>query len=70
MTKTLFTSAIAATGLVAALGLSSGAQAEEAQVIELTQTPCQFVEVETSDHGYAPRPARPIAKPINAKSWR
>ncbi len=44
---------------VAAAALSAGAisngparAADEATVIELTQTACQFVEVEGADHGY------------------
>ena len=65
MSKTLFKSSLAAAGLVAAFGMS--AQAEEAQVIELTQTPCQFVEVETADHGYTST-RKADCEAINAKS--
>jgi len=36
----------------AALALSVGAMANEAEVVELTQTGCQFVEPERKDHGY------------------
>jgi len=65
MSKTLLKSSLAAAGLVAAFGAQ--AQAEEAQVIELTQTPCQFVEVETGDHGYAST-KKADCETINAKS--
>ena len=65
MSKTLIKSSLAAAGLVAAFGMS--AQAEEAQVIELTQTPCQFVEVETADHGYKSS-RKADCETINAKS--
>ncbi|MGI9371112.1 MAG: hypothetical protein ACR2OJ_01330 [Hyphomicrobiales bacterium] len=42
---------VAATGLLAFLpGL---AMAEDAQVINLTQTPCQFLEPEGMDHAYS-----------------
>lgn len=44
---------LAAAALGAASGLLPGAaDAGEAKVIELTQTPCQFVEPEGVDHGY------------------
>lgn len=51
MSNKLFKAALAASAF-AALAVASTAQAEEAKVIELTQTACQFVEVETGDHGY------------------
>ena len=35
-----------------ALGSMSAGPARAAEMIELTQTPCQFLEPETKDHGY------------------
>lgn len=50
MRKTSFMSALAAAGLFAA---ATSAAAEEPQVIELTQTACQFVESENGvDHSF------------------
>ena len=53
---------LAVIGAVGAVGMATGAPAtaedaqittaDDAQIIELTQTPCQFVEVEEKDHGY------------------
>ncbi len=57
--------ALAATALTA-LTTANLAQAEEAKVIELTQTPCQFVEVETGDHGYTSA-KKADCETINAK---
>lgn len=51
MSKFVLKAAVAASGLAAVLA-AGAATAEEAQIIELTQTACQFVEVETADHGY------------------
>ncbi len=51
MSKFVLKAALAASGLAAVLA-AGAANAEEPQVIELTQTACQFVEVETGDHGY------------------
>ena len=65
MSRTLFKSSLAAAGLVAAFGMT--AQAEEAQVIELTQTACQFVESETTDHGYMSN-SKADCEAINAKT--
>jgi hypothetical protein len=51
-----------------ALVLSFAAQAEEPQVINLTQTGCQFVESENGvDHGYSTR-SMADCEAINAKS--
>jgi len=65
MSNKLSTAALAATALTA-LGAANLAQAEEAKVIELTQTPCQFVEVETGDHGYTST-KKADCETINAK---
>lgn len=55
---------IAASALVvAATGVAT---ADEAQVIELTQTPCQFVEVEGKDHAYTSS-KKADCEAINAK---
>lgn len=44
---------LAVTGSIGALAISTASVfAAEPQVIELTQTPCQFLEVEEKDHGY------------------
>ena len=51
MSKFVLKAALAASGLAAVVA-AGAANAEEAQIIELTQTACQFVEVETGDHGY------------------
>ena len=51
-----------------ALLLAAAAQAQEqAQVIELTQTPCQFLEIETGDHGYSSK-SKADCETINAKT--
>lgn len=44
----------AAIAAVCATGMATGstALAQDAQIIELTQTPCQFLEVEEKDHGF------------------
>ena len=52
MTKHLFIAAVTAVGLAAAIA-SPASAAANAQVVELTQTACQFVEVEGQDHGFA-----------------
>lgn len=53
MTRTLTAGSFAAAALMAA-GWSTGPSSAttEATVIELTQTACQFVEVEGTDHGF------------------
>lgn len=51
MRKAIGLAAISAVGM-AGFGLGGPAMADEAQIIELTQTPCQFLEVEEKDHGY------------------
>ncbi|MGF1609310.1 MAG: hypothetical protein ACFCUQ_07935 [Kiloniellales bacterium] len=55
--------------LAAALSLASfQASAQDGQVIELTQTPCQFVEAENGmDHGYSST-AKADCEAINAQS--
>jgi len=66
MTKHLIKAALAASGIAA--GLAAGtAVADEAEVIELTQTACQFVEVETTDHGYTTT-KKADCEAINAKT--
>ena len=52
MTKHNFIAAVTAVGLAAAIA-SPASAAANAQVVELTQTACQFVEVEGQDHGFA-----------------
>lgn len=52
MPKTLLKAALAASGITALAAIGPAGAADPAQVIELTQTACQFVEVETGDHGY------------------
>jgi len=60
-------STIAVLGFVAGMA-SVPAQAQDAKIIELTQTGCQFVESENGvDHGYKPKTAADC-KTINAKS--
>ncbi len=58
---------LAVAGLLA-LGVASTATAAEPQVIELTQTACQFVESENGiDHGFATN-AKADCEAINAES--
>ncbi len=53
MNKRHLLGSFAATALaLAAFGPSHGSAAGEATVIDLTQTACQFVEVEGVDHGF------------------
>ena len=66
MSKVLLKAALAASGLAAAVAVGT-ANADDAQVIELTQTACQFVEVETGDHGYTTT-KKADCEAINAKS--
>ncbi len=66
MTKFVLKAALAASGLAAVIA-AGAANAEEPQVIELTQTACQFVEVETGDHGYTST-GKADCETINAKS--
>ncbi len=49
----IFASVAAAALTASALSTGPARAAGDATVIELTQTACQFVEVEGSDHGYA-----------------
>ncbi|MEO9875093.1 MAG: hypothetical protein ABJF69_09740, partial [Anderseniella sp.] len=49
---TASTFATAVTALAAVSMTSTSSLAEDAKVVELTQTACQFVEVEDKDHGY------------------
>lgn len=67
MSKFLLKAALAASGLAAAIAVSAANAAEEAQVIELTQTACQFVEIETGDHGYTSN-SKADCETINSKS--
>ena len=56
------------TAMAALLSLSAGpAQAVEPELIELTQTGCQFVGVEAADHGFATRKAEDC-EAVNARS--
>ena len=64
--RTLLKSLAAASGLTLALG--AAAQAEEATVVELTQTACQFLESENGvDHGFQSG-AKADCEAINARS--
>ncbi len=66
--KTIHRSAL--TALVLAAAISPAAvtvPAEAAEVITLTQTPCQFVETEGTDHGYTANSAADC-KTINKQS--
>ena len=47
--------------------ISAASAAEEAKIIELTQTACQFVEVEDMDHGYKST-QKADCEAINAKT--
>lgn len=65
--KTTLSALTAAAGLAAFAAIGSGQAATDATVIELTQTACQFVEAEGTDHGYSSRNAADC-KTINAES--
>ena len=66
MRKTILSTVSLAAGALAFGAVS--AAAEEARVIELTQTACQFVEVEEGgDHGYTTM-SKADCEAINAKS--
>lgn len=52
MSKSFFAGSLFAAGMTAAAFALPSHAANDAQVIELTQTACQFVEVEGKDHGY------------------
>ncbi|MEM8949814.1 MAG: hypothetical protein AAGC99_10825 [Pseudomonadota bacterium] len=68
MTKRYLLGSFAASALaLAAFGPSHGNAAGEATVIDLTQTACQFVEVEGVDHGFAST-AKADCETINAES--
>jgi len=67
MPKTLLKAALAASGIAALAAIGPASAGDPAQVIELTQTPCQFVEVETGDHGYTST-KKADCETINAKS--
>jgi len=60
---TMTVSALSALALFAPVGVS----AQSANVITLTQTPCQFVETEGTDHGYKSSSKADCEK-INARS--
>ncbi len=65
MPKHFTASALAA---LAAMSMLSGASvAEEAKIVELTQTACQFVEVEDKDHMYKST-KKADCEAINAKT--
>ena len=66
MTKHNFIAAVTAVGLAAAIA-SPASAAANAQVVELTQTACQFVEVEGQDHGFASK-SRADCEAINDDS--
>ncbi len=55
---------LAVAGLLVSVGATN---TQAAEVITLTQTGCQFLEPEGTDHGYAPKSADDC-KAINAKS--
>jgi hypothetical protein len=68
MTKRYLLGSFAASALaLAAFGPSHGKAAGEATVIDLTQTACQFVEVEGVDHGFTSS-AKADCETINAES--
>ncbi len=52
MTKSFFAGSLLAAGMMAAAFAAPVQASEDAQIIELTQTACQFVEIEGKDHGY------------------
>ena len=64
---TASTFAAAATALAAFSLTSTASLAEEAKIVELTQTACQFVEVEDKDHGYTST-KKADCEAINAKT--
>lgn len=59
--------ATAVAALAALSMISSVSVAEEAKIVELTQTACQFVEVEQKDHGYKST-QKADCEAINAKT--
>lgn len=68
--KLLITAFIAAGALLAvpmATGFTTFAQAAEPTIIHLTQTPCQFLEIETKDHGFKST-KKADCEAINAKT--
>lgn len=64
---TASTFATAAAALAAVSMTSSASLAEDAKVVELTQTACQFVETEGVDHGYKST-KKADCEAINAKT--
>ena len=64
-TATTFTTAIAA--LAAVSMTSSASLAQDATIVELTQTACQFVEAEGKDHGFKST-RKADCEAINAKT--
>ncbi|NNJ73605.1 MAG: hypothetical protein HKP56_00420 [Anderseniella sp.] len=64
---TASTFATAVTALAAVSMTSTSSLAEDAKVVELTQTACQFVEVEDKDHGYKST-KKADCEAINAKT--
>jgi len=66
--RTSLLATAAGLGLALAAGFGQPAAAAEGQVIELTQTGCQFLEIENGvDHGYEPTSAEDC-KAINART--
>ncbi|WP_282607573.1 hypothetical protein [Pelagibius sp. Alg239-R121] len=53
MSKSFFAGSLLAAGMMATAAIAPSQAAGDAQIIELTQTACQFVEVEGKDHGYS-----------------
>ncbi len=64
---TILKSAAIAASVIVITSLSPAAGAAERTVITLTQTPCQFLETEPADHGYASSSAEDC-KAINART--
>lgn len=67
MTKSVYRASLLAAGLTAAALVAPVQAAEEAQIIELTQTACQFVEIEGKDHGYSSN-SKADCSEINSKT--
>ncbi len=67
MLKSAIALAVATAGGMALAGTSAAAAEKAEQVIELTQTGCQFVEIEGEDHGYQTT-GKADCEAINAKT--
>ncbi|WP_218940045.1 hypothetical protein [Denitrobaculum tricleocarpae] len=67
MTKSFYASSLIAAGMMATAFTAPAQAADEVQVIELTQTACQFVEVESKDHGYTSN-SKADCNEINSKT--